>query len=100
MGFQAAKKYRYLDSNGKEIDKDAALDRMGGLIWHVDLADLSKSSLRCRGRFISLQDAQAVVVGLRTGDAMANAGGLKEPPAPWAPRRLRPLGVYLQLLFP
>ena len=60
-------KYRYRDSNGTEINKDVALRMVGGLVWHVDLADPAKGSLRCRGRFISRLDAQAILSASKAG---------------------------------
>ena len=73
------KTYRYHDYQGKEIKKDVALHLMGGLVWHVDLTDPSKGSLRCNGRFISLQDARAIVAGSKIGGNPANIRKLEEP---------------------
>ena len=64
----ARKRRRYFNCSGLEIGKDSALGAMGGLVWHISLADPVQSSLRRFGKFISLQDAYAVAAESRGGD--------------------------------
>ena len=93
------KRRRYFDGNGREIGKDSALCTMGGLIWHVSpMMDPLRSSLRCCGRFISLQDAQSIVAGSKAGGAPTTAqelAGLHVPLRRYAVCRLTFMAVFL-----
>ena len=97
------KRRRYFDGNGREIGKDSALCTMGGLIWHVSpMMDPLRSSLRCCGRFISLQDAQSIVAGSKAGGAPTTAqelAGLHVPLRRYAVCRLTFMAVFLLLLL-
>jgi hypothetical protein len=55
------KHFVYFDANGKTLAKEDAIKRAGGVIYYPDQSDSSKGRLRCQGKFISVQDAHAIV---------------------------------------
>jgi len=68
----AEKKFRYLDSSGKEVTKQKAMGMADGVVYYQEVVDPSKGRLRYRGTFVSEDDARTIVSGSRGGSDVAN----------------------------